>query len=59
MDYINLLDVSGLKTTRLGSLPFLLPRQFPATAFSRDGRWLLTTQVERRESDLMMIEPFR
>ncbi|MCC6366477.1 MAG: PD40 domain-containing protein [Bryobacterales bacterium] len=59
VDWINVLPPSGETPVRLGRLPFLLPREFPRMAFSREGLWLLTNQVERRESDLMMIEPFR
>jgi hypothetical protein len=27
--------------------------------FSRDGRWALTNAIDRRESDLMLIDNFR
>jgi len=45
--------------TRIGRMPFRVPPAFPRMTFSRDGRWLLTNQVDRRESDLLMIEGFR
>jgi Tol biopolymer transport system component len=45
--------------SRVGRLPFQVPKAFPRIAFSRDGRWAMTNQVDRRESDLMMIENFR
>jgi Tol biopolymer transport system component len=56
---IDLYDVSDGQVVRVGRLPFRLPKQFAAMTFSRDGRWALTNQVERREADLMMIDNFR
>jgi hypothetical protein len=58
-DVINLFQAGDGKIIRIGRLPFPLPREFPRMIFSRDGRWALGNQVESRESDLMMIEPFR
>ncbi len=56
---IDLYRIEDAKVTRLGRLPFLTPREFPRITFSLDGRWALANQVERRESDLMMLEGFR
>ena len=36
-----------------------IPWMDPALAISRDGHWVLYGQVGRRESDLMLVEPFR
>jgi hypothetical protein len=44
--------------TRLGKLPFPVPRQFGQMSFSPEGQWALTNQVDRRESDLMLIRNF-
>jgi len=56
---IDLYEFPDGKVTRIGRLAFQIPRQFPGMTFSRDGRWALTNQVDRRESDLMMMEDFR
>jgi hypothetical protein len=56
---IDLLRLPERSDTRVGRLPFLVPKEFPAMTFSRDGRWILTNQVDRRESDLMLMDNFR
>ena len=56
---INLLRLPDGTVSRVGRLPFRLPKQSPRMTFSRDGRFALANQVDRRESDLMMIDGFR
>jgi len=58
-DALDLFPLGEGPMRRLGRLPFRIPREFPGITFSRDGRWALTNQTGRRESDLMMIENFR
>jgi hypothetical protein len=58
-DAIDLFRPENGAGTRVGRLPFRIPKAFPAMTFSRDGRWALTNQIGRRQSDLLMIEGFR
>jgi hypothetical protein len=50
---------SDQRVTRLGRLGFRIPGVFNHLAVSRDGRWALTTQRVRFESDLMQLDNFR
>ena len=56
---IDLYRLHERTVARIGQLPFQVPKEFPGMTFSLDGRWALTNQVERRESDLMLIDNFR
>ena len=56
---IDLYDPGAAKVSRIGRLPFTVPKEFPGMTFSRDGRWALTNHVDHGESDLMLIENFR
>jgi Tol biopolymer transport system component len=56
---IHLLRLTDGSVTQVGRLPFRLPKQFPRMTFSHDGRSALTNRVDRRESDIMMIDNFR
>ena len=56
---IDLYELPGGRVTRIGRLPFLVPKQFPGMTFSRDGKWALTNHIDQRESDLMLIDNFR
>lgn len=58
-DFVDLLRHNDHKTVRLGRLPFRPARVAVGWAVSRDGRWLLTNQVDRLDSDLMLIDNFR
>jgi hypothetical protein len=56
---VNLLRFPDNKFVQLGSLPFQPARIAVGWAVSPDGRWLLTNEVDRRESDLMVVNNFR
>jgi hypothetical protein len=60
-DVIDLYNPTEEKITRVGRLPFRLPRRqgLSRFAFSPDGRRVLANQVTLEESDLMMIDNFR
>jgi Tol biopolymer transport system component len=59
-DSIDAYNPSEEKVTRVGRLPYRLPRQqgLSRLAFSPDGRRVLANQVTLEESDLMMIDNF-
>ena len=57
---VDLLRYGDLKTVRIGQLDFQpAVRTAFGWAVSRDGRWLVTNQVDRLDSDLMLVENFR
>jgi Tol biopolymer transport system component len=58
-DAIDMYAFSDQRVTRLGRLGFRIPGVFNHLAVSRDGRWALTTQRVRFESDLMQLDNFR
>jgi Tol biopolymer transport system component len=47
------------QTTRVAILPRTVSRVDGRAAVSSDGRWLLTTHVERTDTDFMIIDNFR
>jgi Tol biopolymer transport system component len=57
-DALDMYWLSDRRVVRLGRLGFRIPGIFNHVAVSRDGRWALTTQLVRFESDLMRIENF-
>lgn len=58
-DAIDVYGFSDQRVARLGRLGFRVPGVFNHLAVSRDGRWALTTQMIRYESDLMQLDNFR
>ncbi|MFQ5570250.1 MAG: DPP IV N-terminal domain-containing protein [Rhodothermales bacterium] len=52
-------DFATGTTTTLFTPPRSIPGMDPAFAVSPDGRWILYGQVDRSESDLMLVEDFR
>jgi Tol biopolymer transport system component/DNA-binding winged helix-turn-helix (wHTH) protein len=47
------------QTTSVATVERMPPRRTPSLAISPDGRWILYTQVDRDESDIMLVENFR
>jgi Tol biopolymer transport system component len=58
-DAINLYRFSDKRVTRLGKLGFRVPDIYTMMTASRDGRWVLATELVRFDSDLMSINNFR
>lgn len=58
-DAIDLYRFSDQRIVRAGRLGFRLPGSFTHMTASRDGRWVLATQMVRFETDLMMLDNFR
>jgi Tol biopolymer transport system component len=58
--FVDLIRFENHQRVRLGQLPFR-PARIAAVGWtvSRDGRWLLTNQVDRLANDLMLIDNFR
>jgi len=47
------------RTERVGDLPEKSARLASDAAVSRDGRWLFLSQINREDTDLMLIDKFR
>jgi len=58
-DTIDVYRFSDQRIVRAGRLGFRLPGSFTHMTASRDGRWVLATQIVRFETDLMMLDNFR
>jgi Tol biopolymer transport system component len=58
-DAIDVYRFSDRQIARLGRLGFRLPGVYTHMSVSRDGRWALTTKMERFDSDLMLLDNFR
>ena len=58
-DTVNLYRMEDGKATTIGSLPFRISALAAGMAVSEDGRWLITTQLNRNDTDLMLIENFK
>ena len=58
-DAIDVYRFSDQRIVRAGRLGFRLPGSFTHMTASRDGRWVLATQMVRFETDLMMLDNFR
>jgi Tol biopolymer transport system component len=58
-DAIDLYRFSDKRVTRLGKLGFRVPDIYTMMTASRDGRWVLATELVRFDSDLMSINNFR
>jgi Tol biopolymer transport system component len=58
-DAIDVYRLSDRSVARAGRLRFRLPEIFVQMAASRDGRWVLATQMVRFEADLMRLDNFR
>jgi serine/threonine protein kinase/WD40 repeat protein len=56
---IEFLSFATRKVTVIGAIARPLPPTAPSFTASRDGRWIAWAQVDRIESDLMLIENFR
>jgi hypothetical protein len=56
---VHLLPYNLDRPVRLGLLPFRPARMAVGWAVSLDGRTLLTNQVDRFDSDLMLVDMFR
>ncbi len=56
---IRYFDFQTRKTTQVGTIRQDVPRSFAGMSATRDGRWLLITQTDRADSDLMLIENFQ
>jgi Tol biopolymer transport system component len=59
VDTVNLYRFDTGKTASLGNLPFPISGVGSAMTVSEDGRWLLTNQLNRHDTDLMLIENFK
>ncbi len=57
-DTVNLYRMEAGKATTIGSLPFPISPIAGGMAVSEDGRWLITQQLNRNDTDLMLIENF-
>jgi len=60
-DAVDLYSPGDKRVTRVGRLPFRVATIGDIGRFtvSRDGRWALTHEIERWDSDIMMIDNFR
>jgi Tol biopolymer transport system component len=58
-DVIEVYRFSDRQVIRLGQLGFRVPEIFSHLTASRDGRWLLATQMVRFDADLMRLDNFR
>jgi Tol biopolymer transport system component len=58
-DAIDVYVFSDRRVARHGRLGFRVPTIFEHMTVSRDGRWMLATQLVRFESDLMRLDNFR
>jgi len=60
-EWTNFYSFKDRKVTKRGRLPFRVARFGNAARFtvSRDGRWALSVEQIRTESDLMLVEEFR
>jgi Tol biopolymer transport system component len=59
-DFDTIKVYSNGRVETVGTLPFRVNREgFGRVAFSPDGRWALTNQDDRSDSDLMLVENFR
>jgi dipeptidyl aminopeptidase/acylaminoacyl peptidase len=56
---VDLIRYEDHKVVRLGLLPFRPSPIGIGWSVSRDGRWLLSSQIDRHETDLMLIDNFR
>jgi hypothetical protein len=56
---VDLLRYEDYAVMRLGLLPFNPARVSVGWTVSRDGRWLLTSQLDRVAADLMLVDNFR
>ena len=44
------------RSTQVGTVAPTVPEGYPTTSVSRDGRWLLYTDVVARDADLMLVD---
>ena len=58
-DAIEMYRFSDQRVTRLGRLGFRIPTIYTLMSVSPDGRWALTTKIERFDTDLMRLDNFR
>ena len=58
-DAIDMYRFSDRRVVRMGRLEFPIPWIYPHMTVSRDGRWVLATNLVRFDSDLMRIDNFR
>jgi Tol biopolymer transport system component len=58
-DALDVYRFSDQRVTRLGRLGFRIPAIYNHMAVSRDGHWVLATQLVRFESDLMRLDNFQ
>jgi len=47
------------RSTQIGTVAATVPEGYPSTSVSRDGHWLLYTDVVSRDADLMLVDHFR
>src|SRR5262249_15615002 len=59
VDYINLWRPDSGSRELVGRLPFHVSTRGRHREVTDDGRWLITGETNRNESDLMFIENFR
>jgi Tol biopolymer transport system component len=58
-DSIQLYRFEDRKVTTIGSLPFRISGLGGGLVVSEDGRWLLTNQTNRNDTDLMLMDNFK
>jgi hypothetical protein len=60
-DALDLYNPADQEVSRIGRLPFQVTRigDIGRITVSRDGRWALSLQTERWESDIMFVDNFR
>ena len=58
-DAVDFYDFATGKRTRLGRLPWRVSRLCGRISVSQDGRWLATNHVDRRDTNLMLVDNFR
>jgi hypothetical protein len=58
-DALDVYKFSDQQVARVGRLRFRIPGTYTHMTVSRDGRWALTTEMVRFDSDLMLLDNFR
>ncbi len=58
-DALDMYRFSDQQVARVGRLGFRIPGSYTHMSVSRDGRWVLATEMVRFDSDLMLLDNFR